>query len=59
MQGKARIKQYKTMQGGDEDPILRPRPAPPHCHLYTHKTKQKTYGKGHLAKEEPNNYNSV
>ena len=31
---KARMWQDKTMRGGDEDPILLHRPAPPHCHPY-------------------------
>ena len=33
--GRAGMGQEKSMWGGDEDPILRPRLAPPHCHPYS------------------------
>ena len=56
MQGKARIKQYKTMQGGDEDPILRPRPTPlpsPHTQNKTKNIWKRPFGQGGA-----HNYNS-
>ena len=34
MRGGTGMGQEKSMRGGGEDPILRPRPAPPHCHPY-------------------------
>ena len=56
MQGKARIKQYKTMRGGDEDPILRPRPTPlpsPHTQNKTKNIWKRPSGQGGA-----HNYNS-